>query len=405
MTGVRRPGPFIVLCAAGFFAIFSSTLSKSPALPLFASSLGAGPASVGMIAALSSFVGIIASIPAGILADRWGRRRVLLIGSTVFATAPLLYLAVGTLEQLAFVRLYHGIATALFVPAAMALVAGLFHAERGERLGWFSTATLTGRFIAPLAGGALIGAFAAAPGRGFTAVYLLCGAAGIAAFLLAFRIPAPARAPEAAQRWSETWAAFRKVIAHRGIVITSAVEAAVLFAYGTFETFLPLYAQGLGLSVSRIGLLLSAQVITLALTKPVMGRYSDRLSRRGKYGRQPQIVGGILIGALSLGLVGLFSSFLPLLFLGILFGLSLSLVTSASSALIADLSAKETQGSAMGVLGAVMDIGHTAGPLLMGMAAARYGFSRSFLLAALVLLLAGAVFKLTVGAKRPPAAH
>lgn len=394
-----RSGPFIVLCAAGLFAIFSSTLSKSPALPLFAAHLGADPAGVGMIAALSSFTGIVASIPAGILADRWGRRRVLVIGAAVFATAPLLYPAIGTLGQLAAVRLYHGVATALFVPAAMALVAGLFHAERGERLGWFSTATLTGRFIAPLAGGGILGALALHPSVSYDAVYLLCGAAGIAAFVLVLRIPEPHGPVRAKQPWQESWRAFRAVAADKRISVTSGVEAAILFAYGTFETFLPLYARSLGLSAYEIGIVLSAQVITLALTKPAMGRYSDR------HGRQPQIVIGILVGALAMGLLGLAGAFLPLLCLSILFGLSLSIVTSASSALVADLSRREAHGAAMGILGSVMDIGHTAGPLFMGMAAARYGFSRSFLLAAVALLLAGAVFKLTVGADRSPAAR
>ena len=65
--------PFLTLCLTGFLAIFSSTLSKSPVLPLFAAHLGAGPSGVGMVAAVSAFTGIIASIPAGMLSDRWGR--------------------------------------------------------------------------------------------------------------------------------------------------------------------------------------------------------------------------------------------------------------------------------------------------------------------------------------------
>jgi len=64
--------PFRLLCGIGLFAIFSSTMSKSPVLPLFAKALGATASTVGLIAAASTVVGIVASIPAGALS---GRRR------------------------------------------------------------------------------------------------------------------------------------------------------------------------------------------------------------------------------------------------------------------------------------------------------------------------------------------
>jgi MFS family permease len=129
--------PFRLLCGAGLLAIFSSTVSKSPVLPLFASYLGADPVGVGGIAAISAFTGIVASIPAGLLSDRWGRKRMLLFSVLVFSTAPFLYLIVTHLWQLALVRFYHGLATAIFIPVAMALVSDLFQQGRGEKLGWF----------------------------------------------------------------------------------------------------------------------------------------------------------------------------------------------------------------------------------------------------------------------------
>jgi MFS family permease len=76
--------PFMLLCSTGLFAIFSSTLSKSPVLPLFASYLGADPSGVGMIASVSAFTGIIASIPAGILSDRFGRKKMLIFSALIF---------------------------------------------------------------------------------------------------------------------------------------------------------------------------------------------------------------------------------------------------------------------------------------------------------------------------------
>ena len=125
--------PFRLLCTTGLFAIFSSTISKSPVLPLFATHLGADPSGVGIVAAVSAFMGVVFSIPAGMLSDKLGRRKMLLFSGVVFASAPFLYLMVNRLWQLALVRFYHGMATAAFIPVAMALVSDIFQKERGRR--------------------------------------------------------------------------------------------------------------------------------------------------------------------------------------------------------------------------------------------------------------------------------
>jgi MFS family permease len=382
--------PFILLCTTGLFAIFSSTISKSPVLPLFASHLGADPSGVGFVASVSAFTGIIASIPAGIFSDKLGRKKMLIFSAFVFSTAPFLYIAATEIWHLAVIRFYHGFATAVFIPVAMAMVADLFHSERGEKMGWFSTSTLIGRFMAPIAGGTIIGLLVFNPGLSYKIVYLVCGIAGILALILTFKLPSAPDKKIERRDWRETFASFKSVLSNRLILITAGVEASILFAYGTFETFLPLYSIKAGISAYEVGVFLSAQVVTLALTKPIMGKFSDR------HGRQSQIFLGALIGAFCIGAFSLFKSFIPLLFLSILFGLSLSIVTSATSAFIADLSRKETHGSAMGILGSIMDIGHTAGPLISGIVALYFGFGKAFIGAALVLIAAAFVFLIKV---------
>ncbi len=382
--------PFILLCTTGLFAIFSSTISKSPVLSLFTTYLGADPSGVGMVAAASAFTGIVASIPAGILSDRLGRKRMLIFSALVFSSAPFFYLFITNIYQLAAIRFYHGLATAIFVPVAMALVSDLFQKERGEKIGWFSTSTLLGRFMAPIIGGAIIGAMVFNPGVSYKIVYIVCGITGVLVLLLSLRIQDSVEHKNNNRSWAETADIFKTVISNRDILLTSAVEAAILFAYGTFETFLPLYSINAGISAYEIGVFLSSQVITLALTKPLMGRFSDM------HGREPQIFAGAIIGAVCIGSLPMFKSFLPLLVLSILFGLSLSIVTSATSARIADLSWKENRGSAMGVLGSIMDIGHTTGPLAAGIVAVYFGLAFSFIAAAAVLIFFALIFRLAV---------
>ena len=124
------------------FAIFSSTISKNPVLPLFGASLGSSESTIGFIAACSTVTGIIASLPAGVLSDFYGRRKIILTGAFVFVSAPAMYFFVSAPWQLAIVRAYHGLATAIFGPVAIALVADLFVERRGQSIGWYSTSKL-----------------------------------------------------------------------------------------------------------------------------------------------------------------------------------------------------------------------------------------------------------------------
>ncbi len=367
--------PFRFLCITGFFAILSSTISKSPVLPLFAAHLGADPAEIGMVAGISAFSGVIFSIPAGLLADRYGRRRILIFSSVLFATIPFLYLIIDNIWQLALVRFLHGFATPAFLPVGMAYVSDLYRAERGEKMGWFSTATLLGRFCAPVAGGAILSAVTLFGDMRFGAVYVFCGAMGLIALFMTLRMPAVEEHHTERRTWKGIRLGFLAVISSRVIIVTSMVEAAILFAYGTFETFVPLFAQKAGISTTAIGIMISAQVLTLALTKPVMGRFSDR------HGRKAQIFYGGAMCALCMCAFGLSSSFEALFAASILLGLCLSIVTSATSALIADASRCEDRGAAMGVLGSIMDIGHSTGPLAAGIVAGYFGFSYAFMAA------------------------
>src|SRR4030042_5789995 len=148
--------PFVLLCILGGLAIFSTTMAKNPALPLFIRSLGVSQGTVGLIAAASTVVGIVVSLPAGILSDLYGRKRVLLSSAFVFAGAPFLYLFVRSPWQLVLVRIYHGLATAILGPVALAAVADTFESRRGENMAWHSSATMVGRFLAPSIGGLLI---------------------------------------------------------------------------------------------------------------------------------------------------------------------------------------------------------------------------------------------------------
>ena len=385
-----RISPFILLCIMGGLAIFSSTMAKSPVLPLFIRSLDVPMGTVGFIAAASTVVGIFVSLPAGILSDIIGRRRVILIAAIVFASAPFLYLLVTQPWHLVLVRIYHGFATAILGPVAMAAVADTFDSGRGEKMGWYSSATMVGRFLAPFVGGALIF------GNNFHWVYLVTGIIGTLSLIGALKLPRPATAHVSAGELvkKERGEIKRDIIAmltHRGILTTSVVEAVEYFAFGCLEVFLPIYLyEQVGFKPLSIGLLFTIQIVVAALAKPWMGRLSDR------YGRVPTITIGLLLGAVSITMIAWFNNYIVMAVLIGLFGLGLATVTASSSALVADLAKESSYGGALGILSSVMDIGHSTGPMAGGLLIAAYNYKTTFGVIGGILAFTSLVFGLVM---------
>ena len=156
----QRPAPsstFVGLCSVGFLARASYALARTPVLALFAASLGAGPEAIGFAVAISTVTGIFFKMPAGVVSDVIGRTRTLFIGLAVFAVVPFAYLLVDSYSALVVVRFFHGFATAIYGPVAMAVVVGVAGDRRAELLSWFSSITIVGNLIgAPLGGFLLI---------------------------------------------------------------------------------------------------------------------------------------------------------------------------------------------------------------------------------------------------------
>lgn len=371
-----KPSFFVLIAAIGALAIFSSTLSKTPVLPLFAASLGATPTEIGWIVIASTIPGVLISFPAGALADYLGTRRVLLASLVVFASAPFLYLGVENAWQLMAVRFYHGFATAIFGTVANAAIAERYTQDRAARLSTYSSATIVGRSLAPFLGGFLISL------ASYGAVYIACAISGVLALGagLLLRDGRPAQMKTATRLRFR--ASLKEVLRDRGILLVSTVEAAQYLVFGAIEAFLALYAASLGVPAWQIGIILGVQLVSIVFAKPLMGRLSDRA------GRRRVILPGLALGAGSILLLPWVSGFFGLAALSLIFGLGFATVTSSTSALVADLTRNGRFGASMGVLRTVMDVGQSIGPVLTGWMVSVAGYASAFNLLAAILIAA-----------------
>ncbi|MDI6801252.1 MAG: MFS transporter [Thermodesulfovibrionales bacterium] len=384
---------FAALCTVGFFARFSYALARSPVLPLFALYLGAGPEAIGFAVGISTVTGIFFKLPSGALSDIIGRKKTMLIGLFVFAFTPFSYLFIKDYNLLIVIRFIHGFATAVYGPVSMAVVIDVAGSKKGEMLSWFSSVTIIGNLIgAPVGGFILHSMSAGSPSlSGFQTVYIVSGIAGMASLLIALKLLVHKERIEKGNSLKESYKRFlsgiKEVISDRQVLITSNMEGLQNMTVGALEAFLPVYAVTVaGLNEFQAGLLWGIQVLVTILSKPVMGKTSDR------YGRKPLITAGIMLCALSFGVIPLLHNFYLLMIAAIVFGFGEAFVTSSSAALVADMCKEKHFGTAMGTFGTIFDIGHASGPILAGLLIAQFNYLYSFWIMAAILLLSVPVF-------------
>lgn len=362
---------FLLLCLAGFSCFISYDLVRRPALSLFALSLGAEAVWIGLLVSLSTLTGVLLKLPMGAVSDIVDRRRLMVAGLCAFAFPPFAYPWISDVIWLGALRLVHGLATALFTPLALATVAELYAERRGEALGWYTSATQGGGLLGPMLGGFLVYA------AGFNSTFLTAGLFGVVGLAVFFFIRTPtARVHRSTIGLAEIWRQVRsgmlRVIVHPGMVAVSVAEASKMMGNGALMAFLPVYGLAIGLNAAQVGMLFGVQALTSIVSKPMMGRVSDR------WDRPYLILAGLSICGFTLTLVPQASSLFSLLFVAAGFGYGEAVVTSSSAALIADLADAKTIGAGMGLRGTIMDLGHAGGPVMAGLLIGGFGYGVGF---------------------------
>ena len=168
------------------------------------------------------------------------------------------------------------------------------------------------------------------------------------------------------------------------------IDMATYFAFGAFETFLPLLLASRSIGAGETGIIFAVQVLIIAGTKPLFGKLADRIDKR------IQIAAGILILGCSVAVIPLMHTFGEFLAVSSILGFGMSLSTIATSAYVAEVSKKEHVGASMGALLATMDIGHAGGPLITGIIITVMGYAAGFFTSFILAILVAVIFAVSV---------
>ncbi len=297
--------------------------------------------------------------------------------------------------QLALVRFYHGFATAIFVPVAEATIAEQFPAKKGRRISDFNAATYVGRGLAPALGGyiLLLTNQGMATPSNFATLYIAVGVSGIVAFAIALLLlretkTAPAESTKAPFSTRKLLRGWLEVATNKGTLVVTFVQSVQYYVFGVVEFYYVLYMQQVaGFNSFAIGIVMTVQIVSLIVSRPVMGRFSDRTSRR-----IPVVIGCLLSGAL-LFIIPFTTQYWVFILVSIGYGLGFAMVISSTSPIMVEVNRASFVGTSMGFLSTMMDIGQAIGPIISGVILASIlGYNGLFTSLTLLLAASAAVF-------------
>lgn len=352
-----------VMVAAAELAYFTADGVLLLALPRFVNGpLGGGNVAVGIVVGAFSVSAFFLRPWAGAMADRRGRRALMVAGASLFALSVAGYVIATSIPLLVAMRLLTGVGEALFFVAAVAANMDLAPPERrGEAMSFASLSLYIGLGAGPFIGEAVIAH------AGFQTAWLVSIGLAVVAVILSIRLPA--MRPEIDGPAPE-----RHRLVHRGGLLPGVVLLATIWGMAGFLAFVPLYALDLGMSGAGLVLGLFSGIVVAI--RSIGARIPDRLGA----GVTTRVA--LALSALGLAVVGLVRTPGGLVTGTVLLGIGVALFTPALFALAIHGVPAGERGAVMGTTSAFLDLGFGLGPATLGFVAAAVGRGGTFLVGA-----------------------
>jgi MFS family permease len=358
-------------------------------LPLLMLRFGVRPDGIGLLVAAAAVVPLFVAVPIGTTVDRWGARRVVLVGMAGTAVALLPMVVQPALLWLVFAFVVGSALQNGFIIGAQAMIAAL--GERGSgreaAYGWWTTAMAAGQVVGPLAAGLVL------DGLGVRAAFVGVLAAFAAAVALMLAVRSRGRSETLVPPFR--WRAAAGLLRGRTVGIAVLTSTAAVWAMTIHATFLPVHLESLAMPAATIGAILSLRSAAAVVVRPILPRVVAFLG-----GRERAVVYTLV--ALALGLAGVIASPSPWL-IGlwvVLFGAGHGLSQPLSMVMVADGVAATERGAALGVRLMLNRLAQVLAPVaLVGIAGSAGGLPALFVAHAFLVSLATLV--LVVWTRRP----
>jgi predicted MFS family arabinose efflux permease len=292
-TAVSAPAvALIVICQSmqgfslGGIALF---------LPLIRDDIGLTFAEAGTLGAVSLLVFAAMQVPAGYLADRFGPKRLFLLGLLGLNLCSLVFAQLHSFEALLVNQALSGLARSFVFAPGLLLITHEFPAERrATALGLYVAGGFSSNVLLSLVGPVLVGVV------GWRWIFVGFSVLGLAVALLYWRAgsPGPAGQRDSYVRLRE----LPRLLTHPVMWVAGGVQFVRYSVVNGVGFWLPSYlVADKGFSLHAAGLLLGAAAIVTAPSNFLGGHLSDRLKR-------PALVIGVSLAVLTVTLTVLASA-------------------------------------------------------------------------------------------------
>jgi len=323
-------------------------------LPLYVLELGHSVATASFIIAMRGIGLLIADIPAGLFANRFGDKSSMLVGSCALMLAMIL---LGITEQLNVIMLaamLTGLSISFILVGRMSYVTDSVGAhERGRVLALMAGLNRAGALLGPLAFGVVAKYADYHLSFAIMAVLIVLAILSVAIYAIRHETTHRQQHPMSAM--------FGVVVKYRKVLLSAGLGGLSLMMVRAARNLLfPLVGHGFGLDAVQIGLLFSlSSIIDLLMFYPA-GQIMD------KKGRKWTAVPGMLIFTLSLAVLPLMPTLNGMLLFALLSGLGNGITTGLLLTIASDVAPDTERGQFLGVWRLQIDIGHTMAPVLLG---------------------------------------
>jgi predicted MFS family arabinose efflux permease len=347
-------------------------LALIPLLPTYVERFDLTTAEAGLLYAAYPILGLLSGIPAGLLCDRFGPRRMLLCSNTLFVVASVAFAVAESAPALWLARAAQGLASGASATAGMAMIASSAqHGRQGRTIGL--AAAFQG--LSALAGPALGGLAVPAIGEAWAfAVPAVLGSLVVAGLALE---PADTVVQRARPRMATQLA---DVLRNPDARAAALCFLAIGIVGGCVQTLAPLQLGALGVGAEGLGLLFIVAALAAFPIVTASGRFTDAV--------------GVVIAtrawvAVMLGAVLLLAATPGRILIALLFGLFLTQIrVGGTIGYVRGAFAGTGRGLAagFGVIVTAWAVGASIGPVTAGAIADASGYGAAYLAAAAALL-------------------
>ncbi|MCA0757487.1 MFS transporter [Paenibacillus sp. N4] len=375
---------FIKICLSSFFLFFAFYMLATALSTYVTNDLHGTNTQAGLAMTVFIIAAVLLRPFAGQLMGSFGERKIVTISLLLYLLFSFAYFGVFGYAALLLVRFLHGGSFAVATTATNTAAIGIMpESRKGEGISYFSLFMSLAMVIGPFAGLTITTEW------GFTAMFVLCAACSLLAFLLGVSAKTPssrqvehdARPKLAKPAAKLSW---RELIERKAVPIALS-GFVVAFAYSGLVTFMSVYAheQAIDQYASYFFVCFGVMIV---LPRPIIGRLLDRVSEH--------LIVYPSIAVFAAGMLLLSQADTPALLLvsGAVIGLGYGALLPCFQTIAVLAAPAERRGLATATFYLLFDLGYGIGSYSLGALASGYGYNVMYMLCAAIIALSSVIY-------------